>query len=137
MCNTDTSFHSMTQTPSATRSCSSYAAIYKSREVKKSKVYAFLNASDGTCEVFNAIEKTIHARQNKVVRQALAPENLRRFESMWLKHVQLFVDLLAAGSCNAGDPAWTAPKDVSYYGKNSSPTRTKPLDIGSSLFVLS
>ena len=37
---------------------------------------------------------------------------------MWLKHAQRFVDLLAAGSCNAGGSAWTAPKDVSYYGKN-------------------
>ena len=38
---------------------------------------------------------------------------------MWLKHAQLFVDLLAVGSYNAGESAWTAPKDVSYYGENN------------------
>ena len=84
-----------------------------------------MNASDGACEVFNAIDKTIHARQNKIVRQGLVPENLRRFEPMWLKHAQLFVNRLAAGSCNASDTAWSVPKDVSYYGKNGLPIRCK------------
>ena len=44
---------------------------------------------------------------------------------MWLKHAQLFVNRLAAGSCNAGESAWTVPKDVSYYGKNGLPIRNK------------
>ncbi|KAF2235167.1 benzoate 4-monooxygenase cytochrome P450 [Viridothelium virens] len=99
LCNTNTSLH----------------VIYKSKHVKKSAGYLVSQRSRGAWNLFNAVDKTIHARKKRVMRQAFTTESLRRFEPVWLKQIQVFVDLLTPSSRRDAQSEWTAPKDVASY----------------------
>ena len=59
----------------------------------------------------------MHARKNRIIRQALTQENLQRFEPLWLKKAQIFVDRLGNGLLKDNTTAWTSPLDTSLYGE--------------------
>ncbi|KAL8785766.1 MAG: hypothetical protein Q9195_008509 [Heterodermia aff. obscurata] len=89
--------------------------IYTAKNVIKSKGYTTTLASDGAWHVFNVIDKKMHARKTRIIRQAVKPENLKHFEPLWLEKVQKFVDQLAPNSSQTEQPKWSTAKNVSDY----------------------
>ena len=91
------------------------SAIYKSRNVSKSKVYATLLAQNGAWHVFNVLDKEKHARKNRIMRQSLTQDNLHGYEPFWIQQTTIFIGRLLG---DTKESAWSAPRNVAYYGES-------------------
>lgn len=119
MCNTNTGLQSRTKSLDEWgKSLTKFLAIYKARNISKSKVYATLLAQNGAWHVFNILDKERHAQKNRIMRQSLTHENLLRYEPVWIQQTAIFIDRLLR---DVKESTWSAPRDIAYYGTPYSP----------------